>query len=73
MITAGMTCKVWRETTSSPHGAIDANQSGFLHMSALRHQQWEHGQQESQSVRGQQVPAPTFYKLQLVFSTQCNI
>lgn len=38
--------------------------------------EWEREQQESKSVREQQVPAPSFYKLQpighLVFSTQCN-
>lgn len=41
-----------------------------------RRRGWEHEEQESKSVRGQQVPAPCFYKLQLighlVFSTQCN-
>lgn len=37
---------------------------------------WGHEEQESKSVRAQQVPAPCFYKLHLighlVFSTQCD-
>lgn len=42
----------------------------------MRVRVWAREQQESKSVKGQQVPAPCFYKLQLighlVFSTQCN-
>lgn len=56
-------------TTSPPSSAISDNQSDFLRTLAICHGQAgerQHEQQENESVRGQRVPAPSFYKLQLI-------